>query len=158
MAAPTPSARTAPAGIKLDDGFRTLINFAADSDVSLWEKTVKPPGMDGGDEIDTTTMHNVTWRTMSSRQLKTLTECSGSAAYDPAVYTQLVALINVETTVTVHFPDLSTLAFYGFLKSVEFSENTEGEQPELNYSIIPTNYDPVNRVEASPVMTSVAGT
>lgn len=158
MAAPTPSARQTPAGIKLEDGHSTLIAFAADPDVSFWEKTVKPPGIDGGEAIETTTMHNTNWRTMVSRQLKTLTPCSGKAAYDPNVVNNLNDLINVQTTITIHFPDTSTLAFYGFLQSVEFDEMSEGTQPELSYTIVPTNYDPVNKVEAGPVLTSAEGT
>lgn len=158
MAAPVAVARQAPAGIRLDDGFSTKISFAQDPDVSFWEMTVQPPGIDGGDAIETTTMHNTAWRTMSARQLKTLTEASVTAAYDPNVFNNILTLINFETTVTVHFPDGSTLAFYGYLKSFEPGDNTEGEMPEATVTIVPTNYDPVNRVEAAPVLTSVAGT
>lgn len=156
--APVPAARGTPAGIMLDDGYSTKIAFNANPTVSFWEKTVKPPGIDGGDGIDQTTMHNTTWRVMRSRALKTLTECTGTAGYDPNVVNQLNSLINVETTVTIHFPDGSTLAFFGYLKSIEFSDNTEGELPMINYSIVPTNFDPVGKVEAAPVLTSVPGT
>jgi hypothetical protein len=158
MAAPTPSARVSPAGIKLKDGFKTVITFAADTDISLWEKNVTPPGIDGGDAVAQTTMHNVTWRTMAPRQLKTLTDFKVTAAYDPAVYTQILAIVNVETTVTVTFPDGSTLAFYGFLKTLEFADLVEGTQPELTATVVPTNFDPVNHVEAAPVLASVVGT
>src|SRR5262245_6136219 len=142
MAAPTTTARSTPAGIKLKDGYSTKIAFAADPDVSFWEMTVKPPGLDGGDAIDQTTMHNDDYRTMRSRSLKTLTAVSGKAAYDPNVVNNVLALINVETDITVHFPDGSAYDFYGFLKSVEFDELQEGTMPTLNYEIVPTNYDP----------------
>lgn len=158
MAAPTPTTRQTPVGIKLKNGFSTLYTFAADPDVSLWEKAVTPPGIDGGDAIEQTTMHSVTWREFAPRTLKTLTESSFTAAYDPACYTQLVALINVETTVTAEFPDGSTLAFYGFLRTFEPSELTEGEQPEATCAVTPTNFDPVNKVAAGPALASVAGT
>lgn len=158
MAAPTPSARVAPVGIKLKDGFSALITLAADTDVSFWEKTVKPPGIDGGDSIEQTTMHSTTWRTFAARSLKTLTEMTCKAAYDPAVYTQLVSLINVPTTVTVRFSDGSTLAFYGYLKMFDADEMSEGTQPEATCTIVPTNFDHVDKVEAGPVLSSVAGT
>lgn len=158
MAAPVATVRQTPAGIKLKDGYQALITFAADPDVSLWEKTVTPPGIDGGDAIEQTTMHNDEWRTMAPRALKTLTESSFMAAYDPACFTQLNNLINVETTVTVTFSDGSTLAFYGYLRSFEPAELTEGEQPEATCNLTPTNFDPVNKVEAGPTVTSVAGT
>lgn len=157
-AAPTPSTRTTPGGIKLKDGFSTKITFAADTDVSFWEKTVKPPGIDGGDAIEQTTMHNIAWRDMAPRQLRTLTESTTEVAYDPKVYTQIVELINRETTITVRFPDGSTLAFYGFLKGFEANDLSEGEQPTATVTIVPTNFDPTNDVEAAPVLTSVEGT
>jgi hypothetical protein len=158
VAAPSATPRVDPSGIKLKDGYSTLITFARDTDVGLWEKTVTPPGLDGGDSIEQTTMHNDDWRTFAPRSLVTLTEMSFVAAYDPNVYTSVLALVNVEDTITVTFPDGSTLAFYGYLKMFEPSELTEGEQPEATVTIVPTNWDPAGDVEAAPVMTSVAGT
>lgn len=159
MANPVTTARQTPAGIMLDDGYSTKIAFARQPNISLWEKTVGAPGMDGGDPIDTTTMHNVTWRVMRARSLKTLTEFTFTAAYDPNVYnTILNTLINQEGSITVHFPDGSTLDFFGYLKMFEAPEHTEGEHPEATVTVVPTNYDPVANVEAGPVLTSVSGT
>lgn len=158
MSAPTPAARTDPAGIKLDDGYRCLVALNADPDASFWEKEVTPPGLDGGDGIDTTTMHNDDWRTMSPRALITMTPFSMVVAYDPNVYNNLLALINVKTTVTVHFPDGSTLAFYGYLKSFTPDALKEGEQPQATVEVVPTNQDPTTGAEEAPVLTSVSGT
>src|SRR5689334_19933032 len=100
MSAPVPTAPGTPAGILLDDGFSTRITFATNTTVSLWEKSVKPPGLDGGDPIEQTTMRNLTLRTFAPRGLQTLTPMTTTAAYDPNVYNQLLALININTTVT----------------------------------------------------------
>lgn len=156
--APTPTARQTPAGIKLGDGYQTLITFAADPDVSLWEKTIKPPGIDGGEAIDTTTMHNEDLRTKSSRQLKDMTDSTGKCGYDPDVYNQIKNLVNVETTVTVTFPDGSTLAYYGYLRVFEPDELAEGTFPEASFTITPTNTDPTTGGEEDYVLTSVPGT
>jgi hypothetical protein len=142
----------------MHDGYSTKIAFAVDPDVALWEKTVKPPGLDGGDPIDTTTMHNSTYRTSAPRALVTLTESTFEAGYDPVVYTQLLAILNVQTSITVHFPDGGSLAFFGFLKMFEPSDLTEGEFPTASVTIVPTNVDPVNCVEASPVLVEGTGT
>lgn len=157
-AAPVATVRQTPTGIKLEDGYRSTITFANDPNLSLWEIGVGTPGVDGGDPIDTTTMHNSTYRTMAARALKTLTEFTFTAAYDPSVYSDLEAAINVETTVTRTFPDGSTIAFYGFLRMVEFDDLVEGEMPTCTATVTPTNWDPVNKVEAGPTVTSVAGT
>lgn len=158
MAAPSPTTRATPSGRKLDDGYQALITFAADTDVSFWEKTVQPPGIDGGDAIETTTMHNSTYRTMAARALKTLTQSALTVAYDPKVYPQIVALCNVETTITVKFSDGSTLAFYGYLRTFEPDSMEEGSQPEATINISPTNVDPSSGAEAGPVYTAGTGT
>lgn len=158
MAAPAVTTRQTPSGIPLGDGFRSLKAFARDPDVSFWEKSNKPPGVDGGDAIDTTTMHNVTFRTMASRALYTLTESTCKAAFDPNLVNNIIQLINAEGAITDTFSDGSSISYFGFLKSVEFDDMVEGTQPEATITVVPTNWDPVNKVEAGPVLTSVSGT
>ena len=112
MAAPTTTARQTPVGIPFTNPFPTTIAFALDPDVSFWEKTVTPPGMDGGDAINITTMHNTLWRTMHNRTLITFTEFTLVAAYDERAHDQISTnLINKNGSVTVHFPDTATLDF-----------------------------------------------
>ena len=158
MAAPVATARGTPAGIKLKDGFSSLITLSSNPTVSLWEKVVQPPGIDGGEMIDQTTMHNTTWRTRAPRVLKTLTPISFTAAYDPNCLTQLNSLINVELTVTFKWADGSTAAFFGYLQKFEPDNVEEGKQPEAKCMIVPTNFDPSGKVEAGPTVVSVAGT
>lgn len=158
MAAPTYTARSAPSGIYLKDGYQCLVTFAVDPDAAFWEIGVTPPGLDGGDAIDTTTMHNVRWRTMAARALKTMTPFSMRCAYDPIIYELFDGLINAETTVSVLFPDSSTLAFYGFLQNFEMDELAEGELPEATATVTPTNQDPQTGTEENPVLNSATGT
>lgn len=158
MAAPSATARVTPTGIKLKDGYQSLVTFANDSNISLWEKSVTPPSANGGDSIDQTTMHNTTYRTKAPSALLDLGDSSFTAAYDPDAYNQIIAIINEETTITVTFKDGSTLAFYGYLQAFEPAELTEGSQPEATVTIVCTNWDPTNNVEAGPVLTSVPGT
>lgn len=158
MAAPAVTPRQAPTGIKLPDGFSSKIAFARDPNIQLWEKQMKPPGIDGGEPIEQTTMHNAEWRTMAMRALKTLKPSTMVCAYDPSCYTALNELVNEAGAVTQHFPDGSSLSYYAGVNDVDFAELVEGTQPEVTITITPTNYDPVNKVEAGPVVTEVAGT
>lgn len=159
MAAPATTVRLTPVGIKLDEGFPTKIAFARSANVSLWEKTVQPPGVDGGEPVDTNTMHNLIWRTQNPRVLKTLMPHTFKCAYDPNAYNTIVSnLINANGSITVRFPDGSTLDYFGYLQKFEPDQIEEGKQPEATATIVPTNFDPVNHVEAAPVLTSVAGT
>jgi len=135
---------------RLDDGHPTTIAFAENGAVKLWEKTVTPPGIDGGGENDTTTMRNSAWRTKAPKKLKTLTESSLTCAYDPAVYDQIMLMINVNQEITVTFEDGDTLVFWGWINSFQPNETVEGEQPEAEVQIIPSNQDD-NGDEIAPV-------
>ncbi len=158
MAAPVATARGTPGGIALQDGYQTLITLALDTTIEFWEKTVKPPGIDGGDTVETRTMHNTTWETFAPRSLKRMTECTTRVAYDPLMYTEIVSAINRRDTITVRFADGSTVAFYGYVKSFEPADVEEGTQPEADITIQPTNWDHDNNVEAGPTLVEVSGT
>lgn len=138
---------------RLDDGYQTLISFAADTDVLFWEKTVTPPGISGGGEIDTTVMANETYRTRKPKALITLTNSSLTVAYDPAVYPEIIALVNVNNLITITFPDGDTLAFWGWLDEFTPGESTEGEQPTAEITIVPSNEND-SGVETAPVHTA----
>jgi len=153
MVAPSATSRTTPSGDLLENGYQSLITIAADADIDLWEKSVQPPSMDGGDPIDVTTQHNTTYRTKAASALIDVGETTHTVGYDPAVYDQIIAILNTETTITITFPDGSTLAYYGFLRTFEPSDLSEGEFPEASITITPTNRDSSGTEEA-PVYTA----
>ena len=135
---------------RMDDGFRTLINIGG---TNFWEKSVSPPGIEAGGATDTTTMHNSVWRTMAPKKLKTMTDCSFTAAYDPAVYTTIVSQIGVNQAIEITFPDGETLTFWGWLDSFVPGENVDGEQPTADCVIIPSNQNNTG-AEIAPVIAS----
>jgi hypothetical protein len=157
MAAPTPTARQTPTGYKVPDGFKTLVTLANKPAISFWEKTPKPPGMDGGEPVNTTTMHNTAYRTFAPKHLVTLTAVTFQAAYDPDVYADILVQINAVQVITVRFPDTSTLCFWGFLQKFEPGDNNEGEMPLATVTIMPTNQD-LQTNEQAPVLTQAPGT
>jgi hypothetical protein len=123
----------------MEDGFPTKFT-AVTAGFTLWkEKTVTPPGVDGGGTIDVVTMHNTAWRTVAFKKLKTLTPMSGSGAYDPAVLSEILAAINVNQSWEVEYPDLSTITFWGALTEATPNEISEGEQPTMDFTITPSN-------------------
>jgi len=135
----------------LQDGFSTTISIGG-SGVTFWEVSVTPPGIDGGEPIDQTTMHNDTYMTFSPQSLFTLTAASAEGAYDPAIYTAILAVINVESEITVNFPDGSTYAFRGFMKSFAPGALAKGAQPRATFTIAITNRDE-DGDESPPVFT-----
>ena len=138
---------------RIDDGFATLITFSLNGSIKFYEKEVTPPGLAGGGENDTTTMRNVEWRTKAPKKLKSLTEGGGVVSYDPAVYDEVVAMMQENQEITIEFADGSTLAFWGWLE--EFTPNAckEGEQPTANIKFIPSNQND-SGVETAPVFTA----
>ncbi len=139
-----------------DDGHSTTITFANYPNVKLWEKEVTPPGVSGGGGKDTTTMRNIAWRTQSPKKLKTLTDCTFVAAYDPAVYTDILAMVNVNQQITVAFPDGEEIAFWGWLDEFTPQRSVEGEQPTAEVKIMPSNQNATG-VETAPSLAGGSG-
>lgn len=158
MTAPSPTDRVTPVGTRLGNGHATLITLAADTDVSFWEVSVKPFGLDGGEMVNTSTMHNTTVHTKAPSALIDITDATGSAAYDPAVLDQILALLNVPTTVTITHPNGDQWAAYGCLRMFDPDENEEGTMPTASYAIGFTNTNPTTGGEEVPNFVSAAGT
>ena len=145
---------------RIDDGFQTQISFSEDasglvSGIVLFEKEVTPPGIQGGGENDVTTMRNETWRTKAPKQLMTLSPCSFVAAYDPAIYDDILAMIQVNQQITITFPDGATLVFWGWLDEFTPGALAEGTQPTASCTIVPSNQNG-SGVETAPIYTEPA--
>lgn len=161
MAAPTPTARGTPAGIMLERGFKCLITHSSNPAIKFKEKAVKPSGIDGGEPIPTSTMHNTEWHTMARRILKKGTPSTAKCAYDPDIQAagQVAALLNQDGIITETYSDGTTRCYYGYFQKWDPDEHVEDpNQPTATLTIIPTMWDYINHVEAGPVVTSVAGT
>lgn len=156
MAAPSATVRQDPVGIKLPDGYRALITLEDDPDISFWEKDVKPVGVDGGELIPQTTMHNDLVETFYPQSLYRLTDGTSKVAYDPQVITQIMAMINRNQVITVRYRDGSTDAFWGCLRMFERDALQKGTQPEATVTFSPTNTDDAG-AEQVLVNVSVSG-
>ena len=158
MTAPSPTDRATPGGKRLENGHQTLVTISTDTDISFYEISVKPFGFDGGDMVDTTTMHNTTVRTKAPSALIDVTDLTGSAAYDPEVLDMILAQMNVPATITVTHPNGDQWAVFGCLRMFEPDENTEGEMPTASFTISATNTDPATGGEEVPNQVTAAGT
>lgn len=138
---------------RIDDGHPTLIQFSLDPDVKLWEKTIKPPGLDAGGPNDTTTMRNIRWRTRQPKKLITMTPLTGTFAYDPVVYDELEAMLGINQLLTVLFADGSSVAAWGWLDKFEPGDSAEGGQPTASVTVEFSNQND-SQVETGPVYTA----
>lgn len=137
----------------LTEGFPTTVGFAADATVKFKEITVTPPAVDGGGENDTTTMRNTGWRTRQPKKLKTLTNAQMTVSYDPAIYDDILALVNVNTLITLTFSNGDTVAFWGWLDKFTPGEIREGSQPTATIVLVASNQNG-SGVETAPVYTA----
>ena len=138
---------------KLKDGFSASIGFANlnSGQILVHETDVTPPGVDGGDAIEVTTMRNTAYRTFAPRSLKTMTPCKVVGGYEVDAYSDVIAQVNLNQLVTITFSDDSTIEFYGFLKSFTPNGMTEGAMPLADIEIVPTNLNGAD-VETAPVI------
>lgn len=127
--------------VRLDDGFSTIMSFANNPSVNFFEKTVTPPGMEGGGANDTTTMRNTTLRTRAPKKLKTMSEMSAEVSYAAGVFdvTQVWAMINVNQLITLTFPDGAQIDFWGWLDEFKPGPHKDGEQPTATIKVICSN-------------------
>jgi hypothetical protein len=158
MAAPPVTARVLPTHGKIYNGFPTTIALSLNPAINIYEKTVMPPGLDGGEMIDVTTMLNVAWRTMVPRSLKTLSPITIVGLYSAYLYLDMLAVLNLQGAASVHFPDGDVYSFWATLNKFETPAHAEGVAPEATFTLTPTNWDPVLLVESGPILTSVSGT
>jgi hypothetical protein len=136
---------------RMDDGHSTTVSFSENTAIKLWEKEVTPPGVDGGGANDTTTMRNEVWRTQAPKKLLTLTDGSFTAAYDPTVLPEIIAMVNVNQQITITFPDGEVETFWGWLNEFKPNANQEGAQPTAECTIIPSNQDDLG-AETAPTI------
>ncbi len=156
MPAPTPTPRVTPAGIKLRDGFSSKVTISGKTTISFWEKTVTPPGLDGGPPVDQTTMFNESRVTKAPQVLYDATDGSMKVAYDPAVYVDIISIINQPVTITQTWRDGSTYAAFGYLQSFKPDALERGKQPEATVVVVYTGQDTTG-VEYAPTITAVSG-
>lgn len=132
------------------NGFSTQISLSALAfTATVVEKTVTPPGIEGGGPINITNMRNLRWRTQVPKSLLTLKNLLLTVQYDPAFYGAHPAVMQVIQLVTIQFPDASTLVFWGWMEDITPQELKEGEEPLANWVICPSLYH--NGTEVAPV-------
>ena len=155
MTAPAPTARTTPTGTMLKNGYQTKITFAADADVDFWEIEVTPGGYEIGDKIDQTTQFNTDRKTAAPPALYDTEDGSILVAYDPAAMSQIIALQGTHTTITVHYPDGSSEADFGWLRSFKEGALVINGRPTATVAFSYAGQDSAGNEEA-PVYTAPA--
>ena len=131
----------------LTDGHPTRLTFyALGTSVTIYmkEQSVTPPGLDGGDPNDTTTMLNVNYRTKQPKKLIDTTPAAATFSYDPRILDQLLSILNVNGVVRIDYPNGDAWEFWGWLASFTPGECVEGAMPTATARIECGNQDDSN--------------
>ena len=140
----------------LKDGFSTTVNITG-AGVTFFEIETQPPGLDGGEPINITTMRNTALRTRAPRHLYDVTPVSIRAAYDPTVIDTIKSIINSNRSIVTTMPDGATITWWGYLQRFIPEPNREGQQPVAAITLVPTNLNGTG-VETAPVVVEGSGT
>jgi hypothetical protein len=132
------------------DGHSTIIAFLSFPAINFKEKTMTPPGYDGGGPNDTTNMRNLVVRTKQPKKLITLDTTTANVFYDADQLLAILGMINVLQVIRVTFPDGNNITFYGWLDKFKHGEHKEGEPAIATCTIEPSNQT-VMGVENVPV-------
>lgn len=154
MGVPTAEAsERSPLGSMLERGHVITVSINTQETIEFKEISVQPPGVEAGDPINTYTQYSDKWKTKAASVLMEMTELEMEVAYDPVILTaaKIEAAINLETDITVFFPDGSKVAFWGYLRSFIPGSMDEESRPTASAVIQPTNRDPSDGSEAGPV-------
>jgi hypothetical protein len=157
-AAPAPTVRQAPTGIRLKDGWRSLATFSLKTDLCIEEVEVTPGGFTLGTPVDQTTMWNNTYETAAPQALRQQKDVTITFAYDPQAVIDIDAMAGIEQTLTIRYKDGSTLANFGWVNEDDFEPLRRGTQPRGRITWHNSSFDPVGKVEAGPALSSVVGT
>jgi hypothetical protein len=106
-------------------------------------------GLDGGDPIDNTCLTNTAYITKQPQALMEVPDVPFTADYHPEDLALLTAEINKNQQLTLNFPDVGTLTFWGYLRSFTPNQVGRGEAWRANGVIVVTNLDG-SAVETAP--------
>lgn len=151
MAAPPIGARVAPTGVMILNGHGAAVVFSQFPGLNIYEKSVQPFAVEGGDPIMTDTNLNAIYVTKAPQCLIEHDDSTIIANYDPGAAASLQLLVNNPQSITWLYPDGSAFAAWGYVRRVEYGPLVKNEPPEVTLTIVITNHDPVNCVEAGPV-------
>lgn len=161
--APSPTTRQTPTGIWIPKGFRTKYTMSLDPNASMWEVEVTPSGVSAGEMIPQDSMWNNRWRIKRAQDLIEGLDSTVRFMYDPILKDDIRGLVGVEKSgasaqvLTETDYDGSTRCYYGVLREVTFDPLVPNQPGMGTATFSPTNWDPVNNVEAAPVFSNVAG-
>lgn len=143
---------------RIDNGFSTTLEFDENPTLEFYEVEVQPPGWDGGDPINTSTMRNTTLETFTPAALMTMTEITVSVAYTSDIFhltTGVKAMVNINQEVILTLPDGATVTFWGYVRSFIPPTHVKNVRPMAGLRVVPTNTND-SKVETLPVFAAAA--
>jgi hypothetical protein len=141
----------------LVDGYQSLLGIANLGSVNIEIISINLPGINGGGEIDLTTMSNAAYRTRGSKSLKSMDTITATVAYSTDAYEDILGEVNTVQLFTITNPDTTTLALYGWMDTFVPSAYEEGSRPTATLTIVPGLRHSTTFAETAPAYTIPSG-
>jgi len=113
------------------DGYNCRISLV-NQGITVYEKNVTPPGVEGGDPINITTNDNGDFQSFAPRSRKQKTPAQSEVTYNDTDLDALEAAVDQSDDILRVWPDDSTKLESGWLRSSIPNQTQEGEQPTTN--------------------------
>lgn len=158
MAAPATTVRATPNQVMLHEGYPIKVAFARASNICFEEIEVQPMSLKS-DPINTTTQFNTLLDSKDAPAVGEAGDIVLTVSYAAEAWSDIWTKLFLQNgSVTVRYPDGTTIDFYGYLGVFEPQAQKRKEMPTAKITIVVTNWDPVNKVRVNPVETRVTGT
>lgn len=125
---------------KVREAVGTVLDVGA---MSLCNVSLGSVGFEGGDPIDTTCLTNIAYITKQPQALVEVPDITFTCDYHPDHLASVKTEINVNQAITIQFPGLGTLTFWGYLRSYSPAEAGRGEAWRASGTIVVTNLNGV---------------
>lgn len=125
----------------LANGYKTLVSFGVIPGAPKYgEIELTPIGIAGRGGINQDTMRNAfDWVTQLPKRLKQLSPLTFKASFDTDFVPQVFAAALLNGPVTLVWPDLASILFWGWIDEATFDPHNEENRPTINVTVQPSN-------------------
>jgi hypothetical protein len=127
----------------LKDGIGTIMTFGKGPNFPLYgEVELTPPGVNMGGPIDLIGLRTVGWAPAAAQSIKRLQPLNVKIMFDPELVPTAYTFMGRNQVISVRWPTLATLNWYGWIEDLNFEPHQPGQRPLANMVIQPSNLNP----------------
>ena len=118
-------------------GHGAKLSVTGVADLTIKQRGIKPPAVDGGGATNLTTLENVKWKTKGEKVLLELGNLTLKVLYDLETYSTIIANCNKNKEMVLTLRSGKSITFWAQINKFDPDELGEDE-PEATIEIIPS--------------------